>query len=117
MQRVFHDHRVRSRLPLPARAFPLKARSSATPRAAGERSTALTSAPEGDDRMPPIRSLVAVLCLAGGISVCTDVRAQIPLKTAVDDTFAPHAFPDLVGGVQGFNVDLVREIGKRLGRP
>lgn len=43
--------------------------------------------------------------------------AQQPLKTAVDGTFAPHAFPDLAGGVQGFNVDLAKEIGKRLKRP
>ena len=43
--------------------------------------------------------------------------AQQPLKTAVDGTFAPHAFPDMSGGIQGFNVDLAKEIGKRLKRP
>ena len=44
--------------------------------------------------------------------------AQQPLKTAVDGTFAPHAFPDLSGGgVQGFNVDLFKELARRLGRP
>ena len=41
---------------------------------------------------------------------------QPPLKTAVDGTFAPHAFPNLQGGVQGFNVDLAREIGRKLKR-
>jgi polar amino acid transport system substrate-binding protein len=39
-----------------------------------------------------------------------------PLKTGVDGTYAPHAFPDMQGGVQGFNVDLAREIGKKLKR-
>jgi len=42
---------------------------------------------------------------------------QPPLRTAVDGTFAPHAFPNLQGGgVQGFNVDLFREVARRLGR-
>ena len=39
-----------------------------------------------------------------------------PLRTGVDGTFAPHAMPRLDGGVEGFNVDLANEIGKRLGR-
>ncbi len=40
------------------------------------------------------------------------------LRTAVDGTFAPHAFPDLAsGGIQGFNVDLARAIGEKLKRP
>lgn len=43
--------------------------------------------------------------------------AQQPLKTMVDGTFAPHAMPKLDGGVEGFNVDLANEIGKRLKRP
>jgi polar amino acid transport system substrate-binding protein len=41
---------------------------------------------------------------------------QGALRTAVDGTFAPHAFPDMRGGVQGFNVDLAREIGRKLNR-
>ncbi|MDJ0391432.1 transporter substrate-binding domain-containing protein [Roseomonas sp. E05] len=43
--------------------------------------------------------------------------AQEPLRTAVDGTFAPHAFPKLGGGIQGFNVELFNEVAKRLGRP
>src|SRR5262249_24000079 len=39
-----------------------------------------------------------------------------PLRAAVDGTFAPHAFPNLSGGYQGFNVDLANEIAKRLKR-
>jgi polar amino acid transport system substrate-binding protein len=43
--------------------------------------------------------------------------AQVPLKTMVDGTFAPHAMPKLSGGIEGFNVDLANEIGKRMKRP
>ena len=39
-----------------------------------------------------------------------------PLRCAVDGTFAPHAFPSLQGGVQGFQVDLFREVARRMGR-
>jgi len=35
-------------------------------------------------------------------------------KVALDGTFAPHAMPKMDGGVEGFNVDLANEIGKRL---
>jgi polar amino acid transport system substrate-binding protein len=48
---------------------------------------------------------------------CAPAAAQSgPLKTGVDGTFAPHAFPNMQGGVQGFNVDLALEIGKKLKR-
>ncbi len=39
-----------------------------------------------------------------------------PLKTGVDGTFAPHAFPKLGGGTQGFNIDLFTEVAKRMKR-
>jgi polar amino acid transport system substrate-binding protein len=39
-----------------------------------------------------------------------------PLRAAVDGTFAPHAFPSLSGGYEGFNIDLANEIAKRLKR-
>ncbi len=39
-----------------------------------------------------------------------------PLRAAVDGTFAPHAFPSMSGGYQGFNIDLANEIAKRLKR-
>ena len=39
-----------------------------------------------------------------------------PLVVGVDGTFAPHAMPKIGGGVEGFNVDLAIEIGRRLGR-
>lgn len=55
--------------------------------------------------------LLAVPFLAG------TAQAQQPLRTAVDGTFAPHAFPKLDGGVQGFNVDLFTAVAKKMGRP
>ena len=39
-----------------------------------------------------------------------------PLRTGVDGTFAPHAFPKLGGGIQGFNVDLFADVAKRMHR-
>ncbi len=61
-----------------------------------------------------IRALTASAILAFGSAA---VLAQgAPLKVGVDGTFAPHAFPILSGGIQGFNIDLVEEIGKKLGR-
>ena len=36
-------------------------------------------------------------------------------KVALDGTFAPHAMPKLDGGIEGFNVDMAHEIGRRLG--
>ena len=39
-----------------------------------------------------------------------------PLVIGVDGTFAPHAMPKMGGGVEGFNVDLAMEIGRRMGR-
>ncbi len=60
------------------------------------------------------------ILVAAGIAalVAGPAAAQTPIKTAVDGTFAPHAFPNLAGGgIQGFNVDLFQEVAKRLGRP
>jgi polar amino acid transport system substrate-binding protein len=39
-----------------------------------------------------------------------------PLRTGMDATFAPHAFPSLSGGYEGFNIDLANEIARRLKR-
>lgn len=38
------------------------------------------------------------------------------LRSAIDSTFAPHAMPKIDGGLEGFNIDVVSEIGKRIGR-
>lgn len=58
-----------------------------------------------------IIGLVALAGTAGGVQA-----QQGPLKVALDGTFAPHAMPTMDGGVEGFNVDLANEIGRRLGR-
>src|SRR5262245_61335792 len=47
---------------------------------------------------------------------CAFAQELPPLRTAVDGTFAPHAFHSLSGGYEGFNVDLANEIAKRLKR-
>jgi polar amino acid transport system substrate-binding protein len=57
------------------------------------------------------RLLFAVLALFAGAAL-----AQKPLVAGVDGTFAPHAMPKLGGGVEGFNVDLITEAGRRMGR-
>jgi polar amino acid transport system substrate-binding protein len=44
------------------------------------------------------------------------VAQEKPLVIGVDGTFAPHAMPKLGGGVEGFNVDMAYEIGRRMGR-
>ncbi len=62
----------------------------------------------------PMRCLV--MATAALIAVSGPAAAQQPLKTMVDGTFAPHAMPRLEGGIEGFNVDLANEIGKRLKR-
>jgi polar amino acid transport system substrate-binding protein len=63
-----------------------------------------------------LRPMLAAAVLAAALAA-GQALAQQPLKTAVDGTFAPHAMPKLEGGIQGFNVDLANEIGKRLKRP
>jgi polar amino acid transport system substrate-binding protein len=66
-----------------------------------------------------LRPMRSVLCLAMlALATVPAFSQPAPLRTAVDGTFAPHAFPNLQGGgVQGFNVDLARELARRLGRP
>src|ERR1700732_2070358 len=56
----------------------------------------------------------AILLFSLGVG--SAVAQTVPLKTGVDGTFAPHAFPDLQGGVQGFNIDLAHELGRKLKR-
>jgi polar amino acid transport system substrate-binding protein len=65
-----------------------------------------------------LRNVSAGVAVASVLTLAPlSALAQQPLKTAVDGTFAPHAMPRLEGGIQGFNVDLANEIGKRLKRP
>jgi polar amino acid transport system substrate-binding protein len=60
------------------------------------------------------RIVTVILAVLAGLT--TALAEEPPLKTGVDGTFAPHAMPNLSGGIQGFNVDLANEIAKRLGR-
>ncbi len=62
------------------------------------------------------RALTACLFALTAFAAAPAAAQQPPLRCAVDGTFAPHAFPRLEGGVQGFNIDLFREVAKRLGR-
>ena len=63
--------------------------------------------------------LLGVIALAAGAfsgSALADKHAmKKEYNVALDGTFAPHAMPKLSGGIEGFNVDLANEIGKRLG--
>lgn len=58
----------------------------------------------------------AVLLLAAGGATAQAQDKLPPLRTGVDGTFAPHAFPKLGGGTQGFNIDLFTEVAKRMHR-
>jgi polar amino acid transport system substrate-binding protein len=62
-----------------------------------------------------LRAILVVL--AACLSLVSSATAQAPLTVGLDGTFAPHAMPKLGGGVEGFNVDMANEIGRRLGRP
>ena len=59
--------------------------------------------------------LVVASILAGCGLAAADEAA--PLRSAIDSTFAPHAMPKISGGLEGFNIDLVDEISKRIHRP
>ncbi|TDT99647.1 amino acid ABC transporter substrate-binding protein (PAAT family) [Azorhizobium sp. AG788] len=62
------------------------------------------------------RAAAFAMALAALPWAATSALAQdAGLKTGVDGTFAPHAMPNLSGGVQGFNIDLANELAKRLG--
>lgn len=72
-----------------------------------------------------MRALLSALILSAGFAAQAFAQApaaappasgQPPLRCAVDGTFAPHAFPSLQGGVQGFQIDLFREVARRMGR-
>jgi polar amino acid transport system substrate-binding protein len=56
------------------------------------------------------------LAVLAALAATAALAQEPPLRTGIDGTFAPHAFPNLAGGIQGFNVDLGAEIAKKLGR-
>lgn len=57
--------------------------------------------------VPTITVLLAVNCASA---------EEGPLRAGVDATFAPHAMPNLSGGIEGFNIDLGNGIARRLHR-
>jgi len=61
-----------------------------------------------------MKKLAVAACIA--VLAGTSWAQQKPLVVGVDGTFAPHAMPKLGGGVEGFNIDLVNEAGRRMGR-
>ena len=61
--------------------------------------------------MKRIFAFTAALAFAAGA-----IAQDKPLIVGFDGTFAPHAMPKLGGGVEGFNIDLILEAGKRMGR-
>jgi len=58
---------------------------------------------------------IALTTLLAAASISASAQDK-PLVAGVDGTFAPHAMPKMGGGVEGFNVDLINEIGRQLGR-
>lgn len=63
-----------------------------------------------------MRRLIAAALLSVAAAAPAFAQGQPPLRCGVDGTFAPHAFPNLQGGVQGFQIDLFREVARRMGR-
>src|SRR5215475_5720177 len=61
------------------------------------------------------RHLLSAAAVAALLVVAARAE-EPPLHTGIDATFAPHAFPNLAGGYQGFNIDLANEIARRLKR-
>ena len=61
------------------------------------------------------RKYIGAMVLAGALGLGSSVSSAETYKVALDGTFAPHAMPKMSGGIEGFNVDLANEIGKRLG--
>ena len=49
------------------------------------------------------------------VSVTPAICQQTSLRAGIDGTFAPHAMPNVKGGLEGFNIDLVEALGKQLG--
>jgi polar amino acid transport system substrate-binding protein len=54
--------------------------------------------------------------LVAGLATPGIAQNKPPLRSGIDGTFAPHAFPRLGGGLEGFNIDLAAELSKRMGR-
>lgn len=54
--------------------------------------------------------------LATALVASSAIAAQPPIRTGMDPNFPPHGIGRLDGGIEGFNIDLGKEIARRLGR-
>lgn len=63
-----------------------------------------------------MKTRLAAFAVAAALAAGAAWAQKPPIRTGVDATFAPHAMPRLGGGLEGFNVELGREIGRRLDR-
>lgn len=61
-------------------------------------------------------SAIVLLCASSALAPARAQDKLPPLRTGVDGTFPPHAFPKLGGGTQGFNIDLFTEVAHRMHR-
>ncbi|SKA27083.1 transporter substrate-binding domain-containing protein [Consotaella salsifontis] len=61
------------------------------------------------------RSFLVLTALLTALASSAATAEDRTFHVGLDGTFAPHAMPTMSGGVEGFNVDLANEIGKRLG--
>lgn len=68
-------------------------------------------------KRPAVRSCFKAFCsLVAGCVAALAMAQDKPLVAGIDGTFAPHAMPRLSTGVEGFNVDLINEISRQIGR-
>jgi len=63
-----------------------------------------------------VGALAAAVLLCAMPTVGPALAQDKPLRTGIDGTFPPHAFPKPGGGLQGFNIDLFTEVAKRMHR-
>jgi polar amino acid transport system substrate-binding protein len=59
---------------------------------------------------------VTALGAAGCASKSKDVMAKDKLVLGFDDTFVPMGFKDDKGEVTGFDIDLAKEVSKKIGK-
>ncbi len=61
--------------------------------------------------------LLAALTAAPALAQVADHPPQSPLVVAIDIGYAPFAMKNTAGGAEGFNIDIARELTRRLKRP
>ena len=61
-----------------------------------------------------MKTALTATLIAAGLALPLAASAQT-LKTGVDGTYAPHAFPTLSGSTEGFNMDLGKALSEELG--